>query len=107
MSQGSVSATSGGESMLPELAQVFPSVNALSDPAKEQLVTILTTQLRRRPEPAEPVRKQEEEENDEPFVYDPNNPSLGLFYHEPEMVDEVLRLAMELRGHRYEGRENE
>jgi hypothetical protein len=78
--------------MLPELTSILPIIHALPTDAKQELLEILAKDL-------EPVTPKSEEAvpMDEPFVYDPANPSLGLFYDEPEVVDEVLRLAMEAR----------
>lgn len=78
--------------MLPELTSILPIIHALPTDAKQELLDILVKEL----EPAPPT-SDEPAPSDEPFVYDPANPSLGLFYDEPEVMDEVLRLAMEAR----------
>ncbi|MDZ4783680.1 MAG: hypothetical protein SGJ19_25815 [Planctomycetia bacterium] len=78
--------------MLPELTSILPIIHALPTDAKQELLEILVKDL----EPASP-KSEVSVPMDEPFVYDPENPMLGLFYDEPEVVDEVLRLAMEAR----------
>lgn len=78
--------------MLPELTNILPIIHALPTDAKQELLEILAKDLKEAPSNSDkPVPE------DEPFVYDPENPLLGLFYDEPEVVDEVLRLAMEAR----------
>ncbi len=80
--------------MLPELTSILPIIHALPTDAKQELLDILVKEL----EPAPALPKSEVDvPMEEPFVYDPANPTLGLFYDEPEVVDEVLRLATEAR----------
>lgn len=79
--------------MAPELNEILPIIQALPENAKEELYAFLGTELRK---PASP--KVQPTSNDEPFVYDPSNPALGLFHDAPEVVDEIVRVAMELRG---------
>lgn len=64
---------------------IFQQIQALPEQDKQELLQLLAVKPK---PPTEP---------EEPFVYDPNNPSLGLFYDEPEVMDEVVRLAMEAR----------
>jgi hypothetical protein len=80
--------------MAPELNDLLPIIHALPDDAKEELYAFLGSELKKAPSPdVQPAS------DAEPFVYDPNNPMLGLFYDAPELADEIVRMAMHDRAH--------
>ncbi len=81
--------------MLPELTSILPIIHALPTGAKQELLEILAKDLEHAPPMSEATVPSEE-----PFVYDPANPMLGLFYDEPEVMDEVMRLVYEAREKR-------
>ncbi len=64
------------------LVEVLPLVQALPAEEKQELFQILAVELKA------------DAEASEPFVYDPSNPMLGLLHDDPELADEIVRMAM-------------
>lgn len=76
--------------MASELNELLPIIQALPEDAKEELYAFLGTELKKPASPDAPPAS-----DADPFVYDPNNPMLGLFYDAPEVVDEIMRISRE------------
>jgi hypothetical protein len=82
-------------------SDILPILQALPVGEQEALIEILSVSVKEKKEQAEQetgATAHSEGKDDEPFQYDPNNPTLGLFYDCPEVMDEVMRLVNEGRN---------
>jgi hypothetical protein len=84
-------------------SDILPILQALPVGEQEALIEILSVSVKEKKEQEEQEKKEtktvapSEGEAEEPFQYDPSNPMWGLFYDEPEAMDELMRHIKEGR----------